>query len=182
MITPRYHVTLSDAPCFLARTRRCHRRAAAGASARAQGAVSGRLAALAARSGGGAAAGGFQFGSCFTSLLFLSLSLSLSPLFAMAYSMEMVENFKEAFALFDKDHKSVIDVPNLGRVMRCVQLEREEDGGRREGRRSFCLCFLSFLFPVPLFRSAFLFSPRAAVGVTGLRHCRAEAGFDLKGG
>jgi calmodulin len=32
--------------------------------------------------------------------------------------MEMVENFKEAFALFDKDNKSQIDVKNLGRVMR----------------------------------------------------------------
>lgn len=36
----------------------------------------------------------------------------------MAYSMQMVENFKEAFSLFDHKNHSVIDVESLGRVMR----------------------------------------------------------------
>ncbi|EDQ91637.1 uncharacterized protein MONBRDRAFT_35758 [Monosiga brevicollis MX1] len=45
----------------------------------------------------------------------------------MAYSMAMVENFKEAFSLFDKDNKSVIDVANLGRVMRAIGLEPSDD-------------------------------------------------------
>eukprot|EP00730_Choanoeca_flexa_P018892 TRINITY_DN9210_c0_g1_i1.p1 TRINITY_DN9210_c0_g1~~TRINITY_DN9210_c0_g1_i1.p1 ORF type:complete len:148 (+),score=57.62 TRINITY_DN9210_c0_g1_i1:66-509(+) len=45
----------------------------------------------------------------------------------MSYSIEMVENFKEAFSLFDKDNKSQIDVKNLGRVMRAIGLEPSDD-------------------------------------------------------
>jgi Ca2+-binding EF-hand superfamily protein len=45
----------------------------------------------------------------------------------MAYSLEMVENFKEAFSLFDTKGHSVIDVESLGRVMRAVGLEPSDD-------------------------------------------------------
>jgi len=45
----------------------------------------------------------------------------------MAFSAEMVENFKEAFSLFDKEHKSVIDVKALGRVMRAVGLDPSDN-------------------------------------------------------
>ncbi|EGD73107.1 hypothetical protein PTSG_04821 [Salpingoeca rosetta] len=45
----------------------------------------------------------------------------------MAYSMQMVENFKEAFALFDHKNQSVIDVESLGRVMRAVGLDPSDD-------------------------------------------------------
>eukprot|EP00049_Salpingoeca_infusionum_P004179 m.75454 g.75454 ORF g.75454 m.75454 type:complete len:148 (+) comp12452_c0_seq1:1812-2255(+) len=45
----------------------------------------------------------------------------------MAYSLQMVENFKEAFSLFDIKGHSVIDVEALGRVMRAVGLEPSDD-------------------------------------------------------
>lgn len=50
--------------------------------------------------------------------------------------MEMVENFKEAFSLFDKGNKSVIDVPNLGRVMRYVRQASKSNESRRDKRQS----------------------------------------------
>lgn len=44
----------------------------------------------------------------------------------MAFSQQMVENFKEAFALFDKKGQGVIDVNSLGGVMRAIGLEPSE--------------------------------------------------------
>eukprot|EP00043_Microstomoeca_roanoka_P017293 m.180231 g.180231 ORF g.180231 m.180231 type:complete len:149 (+) comp16612_c0_seq2:153-599(+) len=45
----------------------------------------------------------------------------------MAYSLQMVENFKEAFSLFDHKNQSVIDVESLGRVMRACGLDPSDD-------------------------------------------------------
>eukprot|EP00042_Codosiga_hollandica_P032100 m.200086 g.200086 ORF g.200086 m.200086 type:complete len:147 (+) comp53812_c0_seq1:113-553(+) len=41
----------------------------------------------------------------------------------MAFSVSMVENFKEAFALFDKKGQGVIDVASLAFVMRAIGLD-----------------------------------------------------------
>eukprot|EP00051_Salpingoeca_urceolata_P035203 m.28754 g.28754 ORF g.28754 m.28754 type:complete len:246 (+) comp8925_c0_seq1:1936-2673(+) len=45
---------------------------------------------------------------------------------AMSFSAAMVDNFKEGFALFDVKGHGVVDVENLGRVMRAVGLEPSE--------------------------------------------------------
>jgi len=45
----------------------------------------------------------------------------------MSFSAQMVENFKEAFALFDQAGHGVVTTADLGRVMRALGLEPSND-------------------------------------------------------
>merc|ERR1711935_614269 len=54
------------------------------------------------------------------------MGTSVSPT-KMSFSAPMVENFKEAFALFDTAGHGVVTTGDLGRVMRAVGLEPSDD-------------------------------------------------------
>ena len=53
--------------------------------------------------------------------------LASTTLKAQSFSLQMVDNFKEAFALFDVAGHGVVTTADLGRVMRAVGLTPSDD-------------------------------------------------------